>query len=167
MADPPSFSVLFGTADHWDPTDPSYADIFTSIGAGSGADKNAVCTSVLNFTNRNPICYAFVLAREEDYVYIGHTPSVCPTDISSTNAYDNLVTLLVGDHADTMVPVVLPNDAFGQSPPPPSALLGRRKTPAGRLPPEELRDLLMTTGTEQSINACRAIASVTEEATSC
>ena len=35
------------------------------------------------------------------------------------------------------------------------------------LSPRELRDLLMDTRTEQSINACRAIASVTAEARSC
>ena len=115
MADAPSFSVLFGTANFWDPTKPSYADILAAIGAGSSADKNAASASTLNFANQNPICYAFVLAREEDHVYIGHTPSIYPADISPSNVYNNFVTLLVSDRVDSVIPMVLPMEAFGHT----------------------------------------------------
>ena len=85
-----------------------------ALGPGTAA-RNEVISGLVGLATRTPITVAFVIQGDEDHVYVGHSPSIFPTDPLSTTPFDGRVVLLVGDDIAAAVPMVLPAEHFGRT----------------------------------------------------
>ena len=111
---PSRYSVLLANAGLWDDPHPDYTLLTAVVGGAAATDQNATAHAFINTGVRSPVAMAFIIDGEADRVYIGHTPTVFPADISNPSGYDGLVTVLVGDDDAAVIPVVLPTAAFGR-----------------------------------------------------
>ena len=109
------FSDLVAAAAKWaDPT-PSHADLLAAVGAGSAADSTACLRSIINVAARTPTLLCFIIEGDEDHIFVGHSPSIYPADITSPTAFDNLAVVMIGNDLSTCVPAILPTNAFGRT----------------------------------------------------
>ena len=106
---PPLFSLLYGDATAWDNANPDYLTPCNTFSSGampaSAPDTQAGLAAL---STRAPIVLALVSDAEPDHVYIGHSLTVFPADITDTMALDGHMIALVGDALASSVPVVLP-----------------------------------------------------------
>ena len=65
---------------------------------------------------RTPVVLAFVSDAECDHIYVAHSITLFPTDVTDPTAMDNLAVGLVGDRLDYAVPVVFPQPFFSVCP---------------------------------------------------
>ena len=108
-----SISAYLAEASHWENHNPDYTTIINLVGAPGGNTHPQIATSILGLAARTPTVLVFQIEGEEDYVYVGHSPTRFPEDpLDAANPYNNKVIVLVGDDLASAVPVVLPNAAF-------------------------------------------------------
>ena len=113
MADP-LYSDYLRDPAHWDAANPDYTAVNNILGHGATAQPVAML-GLINVSLRSPLAVAFVIEGDEDYIHIGHSPSLYPAEPGSVTPFDNHVVVLVGDAASSSVPVVLPDVAFGRT----------------------------------------------------
>jgi hypothetical protein len=103
----PLFSALFGEPAAWDNPDPDYNVLTDTFG------HSATCaaTKAGLLTARTPVVVAFVPDVDCDSIYVAHSLTLFPGDVTAPTGLDNLVVGLVGDRLSAVVPVVFP-DAF-------------------------------------------------------
>ena len=111
-APPPVFSDLFHDATKWDKPVPDSDALILLLGGvastATGAPALYDCTTGLaNLAPRSPTLIAFCPADDNDYIYVGHSLSVYPSD-------GNIITL-VGNDPNSCQPVALPATAFART----------------------------------------------------
>ena len=108
-----SVSAYLAEASHWENHNPDYTPVVDLVGAPSANNHSQVATTILGLAARTPTVLLFQIAGEDDYVYIGHTPTRFPEDpLDNANPFNDKVVVLVGDDLASAVPVVLPVAAF-------------------------------------------------------
>jgi hypothetical protein len=108
----PLFSSLFGEAAAWDNYDPDYDVLTDAFGHSATATTAPLCKAgLVQLTARTPVAVAFVPDMDCDSIYVTHSLTLFPGDVTSPTGLDNLVVGLVGDRLSAVVPVVFP-DAF-------------------------------------------------------
>jgi hypothetical protein len=114
---PPSlFSQLYGDATKWENPDPSYTTLADSYGSGAGAVDGPSCRDgLVQLTTRSPVAVAFVSEAECDYVYVAHSLTIFPADITSTTVMDGLAIGFVGDRLNSATPVAFGVDFFART----------------------------------------------------
>jgi hypothetical protein len=114
-APPLTFSSLYGDTTRWTNPTPDYAALAHSFGtnAGIGASLSMVCHAGLSqaFT-LSPLVVAFVSNVECDTIYVAHSLSVIPGDLTSPTALDDHILGLVRDDLSSVFAVVFPHTAF-------------------------------------------------------
>ena len=73
--------------------------------------------AIANIAQRTPAVPAFVLDNDQDFIYVGHSPSVYPANPSEPIPFDNHLVVLVGRTDDLVTPVILPAAAFERTGP--------------------------------------------------
>ena len=91
MAAANTFSALFGTAALWDVSDPSYDAVLAAVGGAAATDRASCRTALLGTAQRSPTVIAFVLEGKEDHIYVGHSLSTYPADLSDPTPFDDKV----------------------------------------------------------------------------
>jgi hypothetical protein len=108
----PLFSSLFGEPDAWDNSDPDYFVLTAAFGYSPTSATAPVCKAgLVQLTARTPVVVAFVPDVDCDSIYVAHSLTLFPGDVTAPTGLDNLVVGLVGDRVTAVVPVVFP-DAF-------------------------------------------------------
>jgi hypothetical protein len=114
-APPSTLSSLYGDATRWANPTPDYATLATSFGAtlGVNASLSTICREGLSQASTlSPLVVTFVSTGECDTIYVAHSLSVIPSDVTNPTAVDGHVLGLVGDETTAVFPVVLPNAGF-------------------------------------------------------
>ena len=86
------FSDLYADASKWDEPDPDYNGLITLFGgvastaAGAPAlfNRNQTATGLVNLATRSPTVVVFCPADDNEYIYVGHSLSIYPTDPVTT-----------------------------------------------------------------------------------
>jgi hypothetical protein len=115
----PLFSSLFGDATKWDNYQSDYGILSASFGRGTAATslQAPLCRDGLaQLATRTPVVVAFVSDTECDYIYVAHSFTLFPGDVTDPTPMDNLAVALIGDRLDHAVPVVLPQPFFSVCP---------------------------------------------------
>ena len=122
-APPPLFSTLYDDPTKWDEPTPDYGALIALMGGVAGTahgapalfDRNQTMTGLTNLASRSPTLVAFCPADDNDYIYVGHTLSMYPTDPLAPLAFDGHVIAIVGDDPNSCQPVALPPNAFART----------------------------------------------------
>ena len=93
----PLFSTLFGDASLWTSPDPAYPDVANLTDGNSTRNRNDVRQTISNLAARSPAVLAFTLDSEPDHIYVGHSPTFYPADLSHAAPFDDQLVVLVGD----------------------------------------------------------------------
>ena len=121
MAAPaPMFSDLFNDAVHWDEPVPDYDALILLLGGVAGTatgapavyNRTQTMTGLANLARRSPTLIAFCPADDNEYIYVGHSLSVYPSDPLNTLGFDGNIITLVGNDPNSCQPVALPSAAF-------------------------------------------------------
>ena len=107
----PDYGALYGDATLWTDPTPDYVAL-TGVLGNAATDRAATQLGVVNLAQRTPTAVAFVLTGDDQYIYVGHTPSQYPADPLTAQAFDNHLVVLVGRMNDAVAPVILPPEAF-------------------------------------------------------
>ena len=108
----PLYSNIFRDPAQWRNPTPDYTTIVGVLGGGAGTDQNAAARAVVNMAAQAPVVFAMSIEGSGDYVYIGHSATAFPRDLTETTPYDNHVVMLTGNNIDAAVPIVLSLAAF-------------------------------------------------------
>ena len=109
----PLFSLLYGDAAAWDNVNPDYGTLCNTFGSGATpASAPNTQAGLAALSTRAPIVLALVTDAEPDHVYIGHSLTVFPADITDPTALDGHMIALMGDALASSVPVALPAAFF-------------------------------------------------------
>lgn len=110
----PLFSDLYGDASKWETPAPSYQLLTDTFGGEGAAPSTAdVCSSgLVHAAARSPIILAFVTDADCDAIYVAHSLSAFPTDVTDPSTLDGLVVGLIGNSPTATVPVVFPAAFF-------------------------------------------------------
>ena len=73
----PLYSDYLRDAAHWDVANPNYTAVNTILGHGATAQPTAML-GLINVSLLSPLAVAFVIEGDEDYIHIGHSPSLYP-----------------------------------------------------------------------------------------
>jgi hypothetical protein len=114
-APPSTFSSLYGDAVRWANPTPDYATLAASFGAdlGANASISTVCRDGLaQASTLSPLVVAFVSTGESNTIYVAHSLSVIPSDVTSPTAVDGLLMGICGNQTSSMFAVVLPDAGF-------------------------------------------------------
>ena len=87
-APPPVFSDLFDDATKWGEPVPDYDALIlhlggvasTAVGAPALYDRAQTMLGLANLAHRSPTLIAFCPADDNEYIYVGHSLSVYPSD---------------------------------------------------------------------------------------
>ena len=79
---PNLFSDVASNPDFWAQPSPIYADVVTAFGHASTATGPVVKAGLLGLSVRSPTIVAFMLAGDNDHIYIGYQPCAYPADVS-------------------------------------------------------------------------------------
>ena len=109
-----NISDFLQDASLWESHDPDYPQLLTTVGGAVATSRADTLRAVVNIAERSPVAVAFVLQGDEDFIHIGHSPSIYPADPLVERPWDGRCVVLVGDDLATAVPVVLEPDAFGR-----------------------------------------------------
>ena len=112
---PASFHALFSEPSLWDSSVPTYTEIIASVGQNSGSNQTAVRASTLAMSSRFPMAYVFVLHGDQDFIYVGHSPTVYPADVRDTCPFDDKVTFLIGNKDTDVIPLTVEDAAFSRT----------------------------------------------------
>lgn len=116
----PLFSALYGDPTKWENFASDYAVLNAAFGKGTGGAASLQAPQcrdgLVQLSTRTPVVLAFVCDAECDHVYVAHSLTLFPGDVTDPTALDNLVVGLVGDGLATAVPVVLPQPFFTLTP---------------------------------------------------
>ena len=121
MAAPlPVFSDLYHDATKWDDAAPDYAALIlllsgvaaTGAGAAPLFNRDQAMTGLANLARRSPTLVAFCPTDDNDYIYVGHSISLYPTDPLNTLGFNANLIALVGNDPSSCQPVALPPAAF-------------------------------------------------------
>ena len=108
---PPLFSRLYGDATLWENPNPDYDLICSTLGYSAAATcltaPNAR-SGLVNLSVRSPIAAVFMSRADGDHIYVAHSLTMFPSDLTQTTPMDGLMVGLVGNNASTVAPVVLP-----------------------------------------------------------
>ena len=111
-APPPVFLDLFNDATKWDEPVPNYDALIlllggvasTAAGAPALYDRTQTMSGLANLARRPPTLIAFCPADDNDYIYVGHSLSVYPSDPLNALGFDgNIITLVGNDPASRIV----------------------------------------------------------------
>ena len=109
---PEEFSVLFGTRNLWEDSNPSYA-LLTDIVGDSASDKTSVANAILAISARSPVVLASVLLETPDKIQILHSPTRFAADLTKPHLLlDGKLIVLAGDKSSAVAPLVIPSGAF-------------------------------------------------------
>ena len=72
-------------------------------------------SGLANLARRSPTLIAFCPADDNDYIYVGHSISVYPSDPLNALGFDSNIITLVGNDPNTCQPVALPATAFART----------------------------------------------------
>ena len=109
---PPLYSNIFRDATQWRNPNPDYATTLGVLGGNAATDQNGAARAVVNMAAQAPVVFAMSLEGSGDYIYVGHSATVFPQDVTETTPYDNQVVMLTGNNINAAVPIVLPPAAF-------------------------------------------------------
>ena len=123
MAAPaPTFSDLYSDAAQWDEPVPDYDALILLLGGVAGTttgaavyDRATTMTALANLARRSPTLVAFCPADDNDYIYVGHSLSVYPSDPLNALGFDGNIITLVGNDPASCQPVALPATAFSRT----------------------------------------------------
>jgi hypothetical protein len=108
------YSLLFGDASQWENFAPDYTVLSNYFGNGAPASSATQCRDALaGLATRTPVVVALVSDTECDKVYVAHTLTLFPVDVSNPTPLDGLLTGLIGNSMESAVAVVLPQAFFG------------------------------------------------------
>jgi hypothetical protein len=94
----PLFSALFGEPAAWDNYDPNYNILADAFGHSATATTAPLCKAgLVQLTTRTPVAVAFVPDVDCNSIYVAHSLTLFPGDVTSPTGLDNLVVGLVGD----------------------------------------------------------------------
>lgn len=110
----PLYSNIFRDPSQWRNPNPDYTTIVGVLGGGAGTDQNAAARAAVNMAAQAPVVFAMSIEGSGDYVYVGHSATTFPQDLTETTPYDNHVVMLTGNNVDAAVPIVLPPAAFAR-----------------------------------------------------
>lgn len=111
----PRLSNLLGDPSLWDNPVPDYATILITLGSADGtANRTEARNAIVNTAQRSPVVVAIAIEGDRDNIYVAHSPVLYPEDLTSGTAMDNCVVFLLGDEPDSVVPIVMDQDAFGR-----------------------------------------------------
>ena len=116
MAAPTLHSDLHRNAARWTDASPDYVGLLATAGGGIATPSPDVSTGLVNLATRSPVVLAFIMDSDPDYIYVGHSPTRFPGDLTDPQPFDNDTVVLVGDQDASIVPIVLPNNAFARLP---------------------------------------------------
>ena len=109
----PTFSALYRDASAWENPDPDYGTLTTNYGYSTACvDSPTARSGIVSMAARPPMMIMLVLTAEPNNVYVAHSLTKFPADITDTTGMDDLVVGLVGNVLASVVPVVLPNEFF-------------------------------------------------------
>ena len=109
---PTQHSLVLGDPDFWEDPNPDYLALSNIVSGAATSNQNETLAAIINSAARSPVAVIFTITGERDYLYVGHTPTVFPADLSRATAFDGLMVVLVGDENSAVMPVVLPTVAF-------------------------------------------------------
>ncbi len=112
---PASFHALLTNASLWDASVPTYTEIIASVGEDSGHNSAAVRASTLAMSARFPLAFVFVIDGDQDFIYVGHSPTVYPADVRATSPFDDKVTFLIGNQDSDVIPLTVEDSAFSRT----------------------------------------------------
>ena len=72
-------------------------------------------TGLVNLARRSPTLIAFCPADDNEYIYVGHSLSVYPSDPLNALGFDGNIITLVGNDPASCQPVALPAPAFSRT----------------------------------------------------
>jgi hypothetical protein len=112
----PLFSALYGDPTKWDNFASDYPTLNASFGKGTTAvpslQSNLCRDGLAQLATRTPVALAFVSDAECDCIYVAHSITIFPADVTEATVMDNLAVGLLGDRPDSLVPVVFPQPFF-------------------------------------------------------
>ena len=112
----PLFSALYGDPTKWDNFTSDYPTLNASFGKGTTAvpslQSNLCRDGLAQLATRTPVALAFVSDAECDCIYVAHSITIFPADVTEATVMDNLAVGLLGDRPDSLVPVVFPQPFF-------------------------------------------------------
>ena len=118
-APPPLFSDLYNLPAKWDEPTPDYAALILRLGGtpatgGTPAifDRRQTMTGLANLVRRSPTLIAFCPADDNNYIYVGHSVSLYPTNPLNNLGFDGNLITIVGNDPNSCQPVALPSSAF-------------------------------------------------------
>ena len=121
-APPPMFLDLFGEATQWDDPVPNYDALILLLGGVAGTatgaavyDRATTMTGLANLARRSPTLVAFCPSDDNNYIYVGHSLSVYPSDPLNPLGFDGNIITLVGNDPASCQPVALPPTALAPS----------------------------------------------------
>jgi hypothetical protein len=110
-----TFSGLYGDASLWANPTPDYATLAANFGAVQGAvpSVSTACREGLSqASSLSPLVVAFVSAGECDTIYVAHSLSVIPSDVTNPTAVDGHLMGVVGNEPSSAYSVVFPHVGF-------------------------------------------------------
>jgi hypothetical protein len=108
------YSLLFGDASKWENFAPDYTVLSNYFGNGVPATSATQCCDTLaGLATCTPAVVALVSDTKCDKVYVAHTLTLFPVDVSNPTPLDELLFGLIGNSMDCAVPIVLPQAFFG------------------------------------------------------
>jgi hypothetical protein len=85
------YSDLYSDLTRWDNADAPYATLCDTLGYSAGAvclDHPQSRMNLVNLSVRTPVAVVFVSAAESDFVYVAHSLTMFPTDLTEPTAMD-------------------------------------------------------------------------------
>jgi hypothetical protein len=109
----PTFSALYGDPTKWENAAADYPTLTAAFGHSATSVTAPNCRDgLVQLSNRTPVVLAFVSTAEPDYIYVAHSLTLFPADITDPTAMDGLAVGIVGDLPASCVPVVFTADFF-------------------------------------------------------
>lgn len=104
---PSTFASLYGNAALWENPSPAYDVLADQLGAGAGRlaapdSRVALC----HLSVRSPLVVAFVADNDPNHIYVAHSLSMFPSDITDATTMDGAMIGIVGNEPASCVYVV-------------------------------------------------------------
>ena len=109
------FSNLVSDNCLWGNPDANYATLLGVVGGAANSDCVVTKAVIINSAVNTPTGCAFMLDGDLEHIYVGHSPTSYPSDLTAPTPFDGLVTFLVGNDVRNVTAVVLPNESFTRS----------------------------------------------------
>ena len=123
MTAPPPIFGLFNDPTKWDEPTPDYGALISLIGGVASTAHGAPAlfdgpkpnplTGLANLAARSPTLVAFCPVDDNEYIFVGHSLSIYPTDPLVNLGFNGHLIAIVGNEPGSCQPVALPAIAFG------------------------------------------------------